>query len=82
MHSNLANALADLGQTEQAIRHYENALRLAPNRPEIHLNLGIILAGQGQFDAAARQFQEALRLKPDYLQAQEQLQALGAAPKR
>ena len=64
-HNNLGNALARKDQTGEAIRQYQEALRLNPACADTHNNLGNALVKKGQIDEAVRQFQEALRLKPD-----------------
>jgi tetratricopeptide (TPR) repeat protein len=65
-YNNLGSALDEKGQTDEAIRQYQEALRLKPDDATAHGNLGIALARKGQTDEAIRQYQEALRLKPDY----------------
>jgi protein O-mannosyl-transferase len=72
-HSNLAAALASRGQIDEAIQHYEEALRLEPDLPEAHNNLGAILDDRGQIDEAIRHYEEALRLKADYPEAHNNL---------
>jgi len=64
-HNNLGLALEKKGQTDEAVRQYQEALRLTPGFAEAHNNLGIALQKQGQIDEARSQFQEALRLEPD-----------------
>ena len=72
-HISLGEALDAKGQTDEAIRHYEEALRLKPDHPSAHINLGAALDDKGQTDEAIRQYQEALRLKPDQAQAHNNL---------
>ena len=39
-HNNLGNALADRGQVDEAIAHYQKALEIKPDYAEAHNNLG------------------------------------------
>jgi len=64
-HNNLGAALVDKGQAEEAIRQFQEAIRLRPDEANAHHNLGNALLKQGQTDAAISQFQVAARLKPD-----------------
>jgi Tfp pilus assembly protein PilF len=68
-HNNLGIALGKKGQTDEAIRQLQAALRLKPDQAETRNNLGAALGKKGQIDEAIRQLQEALRLKPDYADA-------------
>jgi tetratricopeptide (TPR) repeat protein len=68
-HFNLGNALDRKGQTDEAIRQYQEALRLKPKLAEVHNNLGNLFSKKGQTDEALRQFQEATRLKPELAEA-------------
>ena len=62
-------ACARKGQTGEAIRYFQEAVRLKPDNPEFHCNLGAVLFLSGQTDPASRQFQDAIRLKPDHADA-------------
>jgi protein O-mannosyl-transferase len=64
-HNNLGYALGKRGQSDEAIRQYQAAIRLKPNYAEAHSNLGAALNNKGQIDEAIRQFQETMRLKPN-----------------
>jgi hypothetical protein len=72
-HNNLGAALSAKGQIDEAIRQFQEALRLKPDYANAHNNLGTALYDKGQTDEAIRQFQESLRLKPDYAQARTNL---------
>ena len=57
------------GKVEEAIAHYEQALRIKPDYAEAHNNLGIALAQAGRIEEAIAHFEQALRIKPDYAEA-------------
>ncbi len=63
-HNNLGAALLKQGQTDAAIRQFQDAIRLAPEGANPHYNLGVALSIQGHTEAAITQFQEAVRLEP------------------
>jgi protein O-mannosyl-transferase len=75
----LGIALAAQGKMDQAIPHYDEALRLNPNSVEVRDNLGAALAAQGKLDQAIAQYAEALRLNPNYAKAHNNLGAALAA---
>ena len=72
-HRNLGVALYEKGQTDEAIRQFEEGVRLKPDDAYTHYNLGIAFDKQGQVDKAIGQLQEALRLEPDYADARYNL---------
>jgi tetratricopeptide (TPR) repeat protein len=61
------------GQPDEAIRHFQEAIRLKPDYAEAHSNLGTAFYQQGRTGEAIREFQEALRLRPDFADAQRNL---------
>ena len=72
-HNNLGMALAKEGRIDEAMRQYQEAIRLKADDAESHSNLGIALAKKGQVDEGIRQCEEATRLSPDYPQAHHNL---------
>ena len=62
----LGGALDRKGQSDEAIRHYQEALRLEPDDPTVRHLLGIALGRRGRIDEAITQFQETVRLAPAY----------------
>ncbi len=53
---NLGNLAEDLGQTRQAIRHYQTALARDDHLATARFNLGLLYTRQGQYDLAAEQY--------------------------
>jgi Flp pilus assembly protein TadD len=64
-HNNLGVALNAKGRIDEAIRHFQEALRVEPDFAEAHGNLGAAFAKKGRIDEAILQFQAAIRLKPN-----------------
>jgi tetratricopeptide (TPR) repeat protein len=65
-HNNLGLLLANNGQTDGALAHYQKALEINPLYAEANNNLGLLLSDKGRPDEAIRHFQKALEIKPDY----------------
>jgi tetratricopeptide (TPR) repeat protein len=74
-HNNLSIILLQEGRIEDAIGHYEQALRLKPDYAEAHYNLGLALWQAGRAREAIAQYEQALRFKPDYAWAHNNLGA-------
>jgi len=72
-HSNLGNALKDIGQLEEAVASYRRALKLKPDLAGIHYNLGLTLTDLGQIDNALASYRHALALKPDFAEVHSDL---------
>jgi tetratricopeptide (TPR) repeat protein len=75
-HNNLGNTLDEKGQTDEAIRQFQEAIRAQPSYAEAYNNLGAVLDKQGQTDEAIRQFQEAIHVQPSYADAHNNLSAV------
>ena len=59
-----ATAYHDLGEFEQAISEYRQAIALNPNSPIIYNRLGVAYSELKQYDAALDAYQKALALSP------------------
>ena len=72
-HQKLGEALAAQGKTDEAIRHYYEALRIKPDLVAAHLNLGVALREEGKINEALKHFSMALRAEPDCAEAYYEL---------
>lgn len=63
-HARLANVLAKLGQSPQAVAMYERAIELAPSYNPGRQQFAELLIEQGDFDAAKRQYDAILANNP------------------
>ena len=75
-HAGLAGILSVRGQVDEAIRHYENALKLREGNVAAHYGLGKALAAERKTDEAIAHFQKALSIQPDNIAASNELGAL------
>lgn len=73
LHNDVALLYLELGQTEKAIAHFDEIVRLKPDSADAHFNLGTTLMQAGRFEEAIAQYQEALRIKPDSAAAHNNL---------
>ncbi|RVT94358.1 tetratricopeptide repeat protein [Sphingomonas crocodyli] len=68
--NNIAGAIsAGLGRFEQAIRHYDRAIDLAPDYFEALNNRGNALNDHQRTDEAIASFDQAIKLNPNYAEA-------------
>lgn len=63
---NLANAYADAGRSEKAIKWYKKAVGLAPEFASYRTNLAIELTKTGNYEEAEKHLLAALKIQPDY----------------
>ncbi len=70
--NNLGMLMLD-DRLEEALAHFQRALRLKPDIAEAHSNLGNALQRMGRYDEAISHYTEALRLKPDLAEAHNNL---------
>ena len=70
-HDNLAGVLIGVpGRLDDAIAHFEEAVRLRPDLAQSHNNLGNVLSNApGRVEDAIAQYKEALRLEPSLYSA-------------
>jgi tetratricopeptide (TPR) repeat protein len=62
-------ALLDAKQYDQAIREFDEGIRLDPNSPSLFTARGLAWFGMGNVDRALADFDEAIRLDPRYARA-------------
>jgi tetratricopeptide (TPR) repeat protein len=67
--TNLAAVYVALGGNELAARTLEEARRLKPDDPEIHVTMGEVYRDQREYELAAQAYQRALDLQPNHLTA-------------
>jgi protein O-mannosyl-transferase len=73
VHSNYGAWLAGQGRTEDAIRHYNEALRIKPDDGESRYNLANALVRQAKYPEAISRYREVLQAVPDHLMARNNL---------
>jgi tetratricopeptide (TPR) repeat protein len=68
--------LAGAGHTSEALRDFEDAIRLDPQRWRAIHNRGVLLAQAGRFEQAFDDFSHTIQLQPDYAKAYSNRAAL------
>ena len=72
-HNNLANVLVSQGRLPEAIKHYEQAVRLKDDYAAAHNSLANALVSQGRLPEAIEHYEQALRLTNEYAKVQNNL---------
>lgn len=65
MEYNLGHVLGRQGKSDEAVKHFAEAIRINPNFYDALFNMGVTLAAQGKFAEAIDYFERALRVEPD-----------------
>ncbi|HEY4308836.1 MAG TPA: tetratricopeptide repeat protein [Pirellulales bacterium] len=79
LYYNWAHAYQDMGQPDEAIKYYREAMKIRPDYPQTRYNLGLMLQEDRLYAEALEQYEETLRLKPAFGAAHCNLGALLAA---
>ena len=78
-HAGLAGILFVRGQVDEAMRHYESALRLRSGNVAAQFGLARALASKQKTDEAIAHYQKALSIQPDNIAASNDLGVLFAS---
>jgi tetratricopeptide (TPR) repeat protein len=78
LQSAMGLAYQRLGDTAQAVEHFERASQLDPSLPEPHLYLGELYYGLRRYEQAAAEYDDALTQDPLMEAARERLAQLAA----
>ena len=62
--SYMANAYLALGDSDGAVKAYEDALKRSPNRDDIYISLGNLHFSEENYDEAAQAYEKAVNLWP------------------
>ena len=73
LHDDVALLYLGLGQSADAVRHFQSSASLKPDAPQAHFNLGTALAQAGRLDEAVASFRTALAKRPGYTLAHNNL---------
>jgi hypothetical protein len=65
-HNNLGLTLFTEGNTEEAIYHYNKAIRIKTKYTDAYFNRGVAYFKLGQYQRAIDDYNESIRLKPHY----------------
>ncbi len=73
IHNNLGAELAKSGRSQNAIGHFQKAIRLKPDYALAHFNLGETLLASGRAEGAIEHYRQAVRFQPDFTLAYHNL---------
>lgn len=76
LHSWMAAALLAAGDSQRALVHSRESLRLAPDSPDRLVTHGNVLVSLGRADEARRTYERALELEPESALANQGLERL------
>ena len=62
---NLGQAIHEKGNVEEAIMHFQNALRIDPSQASVHSALGVVLLEMGRAQQSLTYLERALELDPN-----------------
>jgi protein O-mannosyl-transferase len=65
MEYNLGHVLGRQGKSDEALKHFAEAIRINPNFYDAPFNMGVTLAAQGRFVEAINYYEQALRIQPN-----------------
>ena len=60
----MANAYLAIGDTDGAVKAYEDTLKRSPNRDDIYISLGNIHFSKDQYDEAVKVYEKAVKIWP------------------
>jgi tetratricopeptide (TPR) repeat protein len=58
-----------MGDSEDAILHYQKAIQIKPDLVVAYFNLGIAYQSQSEYDKALSAYQRAIELEPGFYEA-------------
>lgn len=67
-HSNLGAIYLQIGRLTEALHQSQQALKIAPNDPQIYFKIGLIFSKMGRYAAAIDAYKEAIRIAPNDLE--------------
>ena len=68
-YNNRGNAFSIMGQSEQAIKDYDESIRVDPNYANPFNNRGVARQKKGEYDRAIEDFNAAIGIDPNYANA-------------